>query len=395
MGVALGVWARPGDPGAKAAPKPQAKAEAPKTPPLRIVVAESPAPLRDRMEVLPADVRSTPSAALDVAPAAPEPIVPRRAASGLMKVDTVVADEPEVPMPAVQVAPKKAEPPRAVVAEFKSDPVVVQAKAREAKAREARAAEAARVAERRLAAQKLAQQKLAQQRLAELRRAEQRLAEAKLAEHKLAAAHARRDQALADAREAKAEKARAAAKLVRAEKLERLQLAKAEAAHAKKKPDRAALAQAKADKLAVQRLTALLRLARAEAREAMKPRPVKVAAVRPAKAAPAPAPRQPVARRPVRGEGPLRYARNDCASGDAGETLACADQRLNARDRQMQQAYRNAEAAGVPASTLRQQQVRWQQARAAAAREAPWAVEDVYVARISELNDQTRDAREN
>ena len=35
------------------------------------------------------------------------------------------------------------------------------------------------------------------------------------------------------------------------------------------------------------------------------------------------------------------------------------------------------------------------QARAAAAREAPWAVEDVYVARISELKDQTRGAREN
>jgi hypothetical protein len=60
---------------------------------------------------------------------------------------------------------------------------------------------------------------------------------------------------------------------------------------------------------------------------------------------------------------------------------------------QLQQAYRNAEAAGVPASTLRQQQMRWQQARAAAP-----------VRRlgrggrlrrpISELKDQTRDARE-
>lgn len=49
----------------------------------------------------------------------------------------------------------------------------------------------------------------------------------------------------------------------------------------------------------------------------------------------------------------------------------------------------------MPANALRRQQARWLQARAAAAREAPWAVEDVYEARISELNDLTRDAREN
>ena len=92
----------------------------------------------------------------------------------------------------------------------------------------------------------------------------------------------------------------------------------------------------------------------------------------------------------------MRVARNDaCASADPGEAAVCADRSLSARDRQLQRAYRNAEAAGVPASALRRQQDRWLQARAAAAREAPGAVEDVYVARISELNDLTRDAREN
>jgi len=84
-----------------------------------------------------------------------------------------------------------------------------------------------------------------------------------------------------------------------------------------------------------------------------------------------------------------------CASPDPGEAMVCGDRRLAARDRQLQQAYRNAEAAGVPASALRRQQARWVQARAAAARDAPWAVEDVYVARISELNDLSRDANEN
>ncbi len=38
------------------------------------------------------------------------------------------------------------------------------------------------------------------------------------------------------------------------------------------------------------------------------------------------------------------------------------------------------------------QQQRWLAARTAAAREAPWAVQDVYQARIAELEDQTRGA---
>jgi uncharacterized protein YecT (DUF1311 family) len=113
-----------------------------------------------------------------------------------------------------------------------------------------------------------------------------------------------------------------------------------------------------------------------------------------ARAAPPPRP-APAAKPALKGEASLRVARNTCAAADPGEAAVCADSRLSARDRQLQQAYRNAEAAGVPASTLRRQQARWQQARAAAAREAPWAVEDVYEARISELNEQIRDAREN
>jgi uncharacterized protein len=75
--------------------------------------------------------------------------------------------------------------------------------------------------------------------------------------------------------------------------------------------------------------------------------------------------------------------------------MVCADSRLSARDRQLQAAYREAMAAGVPATALRRQQVRWLAAREAAAREAPWAVEDVYVARIAELRDLIADAREN
>ncbi|HEY8573703.1 lysozyme inhibitor LprI family protein [Phenylobacterium sp.] len=82
-----------------------------------------------------------------------------------------------------------------------------------------------------------------------------------------------------------------------------------------------------------------------------------------------------------------------CVSSDPGEAIVCADPALAAADRQLARAYRDAEAAGVPAWQLKQQQQRWLAARAAAAREAPWAVHDVYLARIAELNDMSRDAR--
>jgi hypothetical protein len=59
----------------------------------------------------------------------------------------------------------------------------------------------------------------------------------------------------------------------------------------------------------------------------------------------------------------------------------------------MNRAYSTARAAGVPDWQLRRQQARWEQARTAAAREAPWAVHDVYLARIAELHDLTRDAQ--
>jgi uncharacterized protein len=81
---------------------------------------------------------------------------------------------------------------------------------------------------------------------------------------------------------------------------------------------------------------------------------------------------------------------NRCVSADPGAALVCADPSLGAADRQMSRAYKDAEAAGVPAWQLRQQHERWLAARSAAARDAPWAVQDVYSARIAELRDQAR-----
>jgi uncharacterized protein len=87
--------------------------------------------------------------------------------------------------------------------------------------------------------------------------------------------------------------------------------------------------------------------------------------------------------RPARGAGPLRLAKY----------TPRPDPTISIADRQMSRAYSSARAAGVPDWQLRRQQQRWEAARASAAREAPWAVRDVYVARIAELHDLTRDAQ--
>ncbi len=106
------------------------------------------------------------------------------------------------------------------------------------------------------------------------------------------------------------------------------------------------------------------------------PRVEKVAVkVKPAKAPPARPPR------PARGAGPLRFV-----------SAPRPDPTIRDADRQMSRAYSSARAAGVPDWKLQRQQERWTQARASAAREAPWAVHDVYLARIAELHDLTRDA---
>jgi uncharacterized protein YecT (DUF1311 family) len=83
-----------------------------------------------------------------------------------------------------------------------------------------------------------------------------------------------------------------------------------------------------------------------------------------------------------------------CALADPGAALVCADPSLGAADRQLSRAYRQARAAGVSDDRLQRQQQRWLAARSAAAREAPWAVHDVYLARIAELNGMAREAHD-
>ena len=95
---------------------------------------------------------------------------------------------------------------------------------------------------------------------------------------------------------------------------------------------------------------------------------------------------------PSHASGLMKVSAPRCANRDPGQALVCADPSLGAADRQLSRAYQDARNAGVSEAQLQHQQQRWLAARSAAAREAPWAVHDVYLARIAELNGQAREA---
>ena len=239
-----------------------------------------------------------------------------------------------------------------------------------------------------------------------------RAAAAKAAAHKIELAEA--------AKAAKAAKDEQI-QLAKAARQQQIQLAKAEAkgrAEARAEAKAEALAFARDDAKKRARLAALAhavqRLAAAQA--AMQPEPVEVAkldrkhahkarheaqveraslkthkgarmAEPPVRAHTAPVPP------PSHASGLMKVSTPRCASRDPGQALVCADPSLGAADRQLTRAYQDARNAGVPDVQLQRQQQRWLAARSAAAREAPWAVHDVYLARIAELNGQAREAR--
>lgn len=341
LGVGLGLWARPTSP----AP-PQLAVAKPAPPTLQVVVDDRPAPAGPLLEVLPADVTPADRAR---AVARLIPVEPLAAgAAGLVRMDAVIAPAPNPALAGPKLADRREPPPAPKAVET----VVARPKAKPAKAVKLARAEP----------KPRARAEASPPRRTVVAKPEKSLAKAAAGRKKPI------QQADAKARPAKAKVVKVAAKAETA----RLQKAKLQKATAEK---------------------AKIRKAKAEPARKAKPTmtKAKVAKASPPRTVP-PTPR----RIAPRGEGPMRVARADrCAAADPGEALVCADRRLAARDRQLQQAYRDAEAAGVPASALRRQQTRWVQARAAAAREAPWAVEDVYVARISELHDLSRDAREN
>ncbi|HEY0648300.1 MAG TPA: hypothetical protein VGD44_10475 [Phenylobacterium sp.] len=378
LGAGLGLWARP------APPEPPGVAERaePPRPALQVVVDDTLPPANAPLEVLPADLSPTPKSGLPrLIPV--EPQAPRHPAAGLVKVDAVVA----APTPTAPVHVMPVEKLQEIVASAPAKPVVAKvekAVERSAKVEKAVARPEPKPAatKAKVAATKPAKkpEKLARvERVEKLKAEKPRVAKVEKAKPvKLAKVEPKKKPVVkaADAKPAKAATLAKSAKVA-----PKKAVVKAKAPAVKKKDVRVAEAKPKVVKAKV------AKPAPARKPKVEKPR-VETAKVR----RPTPAPRLVI----PRGEGPMRVAKAaPCAQADPGEAIVCADRRLAVRDRQLQQAYRNAEAAGVPSSALRRQQDRWVQARAAAARDAPWAVEDVYVARISELNDLSRDAREN
>jgi hypothetical protein len=345
MGVGLGLWARPAmserqlaAPAAKLAPAPIRL--------LQIVVDDGPAPLGAPIEVLPAIAPSP--RPLAPSPPSTETFAPARPGTGLLRVQAV---EPDTAEPEPKAAPA---PTRPAVIKTKAAPPPAKPKpAIKAKVGKAEAAATS------------------SPRLQKVRAVEQPApTKAKLLRVDL-------KRTKAKALPAKVERpAKARLDTPRAHKPAQLR----RIAHAASRPTlRKAEPVARVQKVkAVRRPVSVAKpLRTAKLVKPAKPQVQKAAAkVRLQKAAPM----RPL--KPARGAGPVRVAK----------AAPRPEAAIRNADKQMYRAYSTARTAGVPDWQLRRQQQRWEQARASAAREAPWAVRDVYLARIAELHDLTRDA---
>jgi uncharacterized protein YecT (DUF1311 family) len=347
LGAGLGLWARPG-----AHERPGAPPVQPTVPAARpdrrlaIVVDDAPAPVGKPLEVL-APARPPMQAPAPPPPAA-EPVAPARPPNGLVRVVAPVPG-PLAPAPSSKPTPSPSAPARLAAPIAKAaKPPTPPAAAPKPKPARPTAVETANL------------QKATLKAKPDKRRS----------------------------REAKVAEAASPAK-------SRHGLGAIAHAFAKLTPHHAApqaTQRAEASRPAPRRKPPETRLAKAEPRRA---KPETSAPVRLAKAKPDVAAPIRVAKAKPEVAAPIRVANVQarCASPDPGEALACGDPGLGAAERRLNRAYREAQDAGVPAATLERQQQRWRAARAAAAREAPWAVRDVYQARIAELQDLARSAR--
>ncbi|HEV7386510.1 MAG TPA: hypothetical protein VGN89_16620 [Phenylobacterium sp.] len=449
LGAGLGLWVRPAVSErqmAAAAPGDAVKPAA-RTRKLQIVVDDSPAPLGTPIEVLSAALAKAAPVVLPVPPREPEPQAPVRPLEGLMRVRSVV---PPAPAP----APPKPVPASAKARAAPAPPIPPKiALARAAQAR-ADAAEAAKAEARRVELAKAAKAEAHRGELAKAVKAEAHRIEfakaAKAEAHRIEVARAKAEKLeqirLATAKAEKLEQIRlakaAAEKLeqlrlanAKAEKLEQFRLAKAKAqrqeqlrlAKAEAKGRAEARAEARVEALAQAQEEArrrirlaslahpppraaphapphaakpassveLARLDRRPGRKARQEVQVERAAARkrPRVVQPAYRPRvvQPAPQPDA--SGLMRVSTSPrCANRDPGAAAVCADPALGAAERQLARAYQGARAAGVSDAQLQRQQQHWLASRSAAAREAPWAMRDVYLAHIAELNGMAKDA---
>lgn len=352
LGAGLGLWARPSNLERPGSPKPAPVAAV--TPAsadrrIPIVIDDSPAPIGKPLDVLsaspPRPAIAPPRQQPQPQPPPPELTAPTRPPTGLVRVVAPVPG-PMASTPPRVLAPAPPPDPEPVAVEKPTPPMPI-AKSLKTKA----AAKLAKVAHAKKAAQVAAKGKA----------------------EKLAKAKARHDRAHAH----EIELAKAAPPSKPRHGLMALAHAFAKLAPHHAKPEPAARVE--------------VAEAKPERRHKTSVNETHLAKVAP-KTHPVRADPTPLT---ARGAGPLRLASatTRCASTDPGEALACGDPTLGAAERRLSRAYHDAEAAGVPSSTLKQQQQRWIAARAAAAREAPWAVREVYQARIAELQDLVRDAK--
>jgi len=359
----------------------------------------------------------SPSVEPEAAPAASKPLIPpslARLVAAAFTAHRSAAAEPDrvqmaaaapAPMPAAKLGRKaglaraaaarkaelvRAEARKAELAQAAAHRIELAKAAKAAKQQQMQLAAEARVEKReqlRVAAARTAKQE--QLRLAAEARAE------KQQQQRLAAAKAEKQQLLRLARAEAKGRAEAMAEAKAQARAEARAEALAEAREdARKRRSLASLVRAVQHALphqAAQRSAPPVEVARADRKHARKVRhqaQVERASLktrRPPRLAEPPAP-------PSRPSGLMKASTPRCANRDPGEALVCADASLGAADRQLARAYQGARAAGVSEDQLQRQQQHWLAARSAAAREAPWAVRDVYLARIAELNGQAKEA---
>jgi hypothetical protein len=411
LGVGLGLWAKPAmsERQAMAAKPADAPRAAPPSPArqLEIVVDDRPAPLGKPIDVLPSRGAPPPAPLVPQARALPWPdAAPTAPTQGLIETRAVAPEPAAAPKAAPQDTERgTAEKPKAdrpklarlvVAALFPPRPASSKAVPENAVASKA-VAKAQLPAPAHLARAASDPKTVAKAHRLELARATAARAEA----HRLELAET--------AKAAKAAKAAA--------RQQQIELARAEArgrAEARAEARTEALAFARDDARKRARLVALAHAVQRLLPRQARPAPIQQARVeRPharktrhepqverasLKTRRAPRLAEPPARvhvpvvPPAHASGLMKVSAPRCASRDAGQAIACTDPSLGAAERQLTRAYQDARAAGVPDAQLQHQQQRWLAARSAAAREAPWAVHDVYIARIAELNGQAREA---
>jgi hypothetical protein len=397
--------ARPADAPRAAPPSPARQ--------LQIVVDDRPAPLGKPIDVLPSRAAPPPASTVPQ----PEPLpwpeaAPTASPQGLIKT-RAVAPEPQLPAPEIErpTAEKPAaERPKAdrsklapliVAALFPPKPAPPKPVAQKTAPQKTILAKAA--APKAVAPKALAKtHPPAPVRLAKAQPDPKALAKA----HRLELAHAAAAKAQAHKLEL-AETAKAAKAAKAAARQQQIELARAEAkgrAEARADAKAEALAFARDDARKRARLAALAhavqrlmppraksapiveaKAERAHARKARHEPQVERASLKTRRASHAAEP-------PARTHAPVVPPAHASGLMKVSAPRCCADPSLGSAERQLTRAYQDARAAGVPDAQLQYQQQRWLAARSAAAREAPWAVHDVYVARIAELNGQAREA---